>query len=349
MSTENQQIEQAVTAAPEVSSIPKIEIIGFRDNSFNSNTGNITTTTSAGEAPVPVAEPQAAPVVNTEPEIKPEVTPVVPEATPKVEVPEQKVYDPYKELGFDESQKENVEKILTAFKTNKLDEFIQVKNTNYDSMSPEELIRIELKNNNPKANLKQLDLLHKQVLAQFNITDYDDESSADGRELYNLKAETIRDGLKSKQSEYTLPEYQAPQSAPPVDESAIKDQMIQMTQSNPHYKQFETNRIVTLGSGEETYNFEVPSTVDVMKMTVEPEAFASQFYDQNGQLDMQKWIKVLAYASNMEKVETALMGHGKTLKEKESFVQGTNPKPTMISASPESNEGIKVIGIRTQR
>jgi len=332
------------TESPEVQQ-PVIEPIGMR--SFRDMQSQIQEQPTAPPVTVipETKEEPVAPEATKVPEVS--VAPVTPEPTTPQNQPE---FNKYKEWGIDESQQEDFEKYITAWKTGKIDEFVRVKNTDYDSMSTEELIRIDLKRENPTATSKQLDILHKQYLKSLGVTEFaEDVEREEGTELYNLRAEKVRDALKSEKSTYQLPEYKAPESTPQVDPQVLRQEMVQSVQADPNFQAFATNRMVTMGSGEESYTYEVPATVDMLSATVDADGLFRLLSDKDGKFDMGKWIKTVAYAANMDKVESALIDFGKSKAEKSNFEKLNNPKPETIPAQPAASDGIQVIGQRSYR
>lgn len=317
---------------------PIIEPIGMR--SFRDMQGE-----NAPVADVPITTPV--------PDVKPDPIPEIPKPEPivaAVTTPQPEPLDKYKEFGIDESQKENFEKYVTAWKTGKIDEFVRMKNTDYDSMPSEELIRIDLKKENPLATPKQLDILHKQYLKSLGVTEFaDDADSQEAMEIYNLRAEKMRDALKSEKAAYQLPEYKPAESAPQIDHEKMRSEMLQTVQADPNFQSFATNRMITMGSGEESYKYEVPNTVDMLSATVDADGLARLVTDKQGNFDMGKWIKLVAYAADMDKVESSLINFGKSKAQKSNFEALNNPKPDTIPAQPIASDSIQVIGQRSYR
>lgn len=279
--------------------------------------------------PQPEPQPQPEPTPEPEPKVEPLPAPVAPAAEVKEAKPE-----------LTEAELE----ILNAFRQDKLTELITTKAANYDALTVEDLIRYDLKKQYPKANDKQLEvLLNAKLKDDYKQGEYDEATIEIGRIKLEQDAENIRDGLKAKQAEYKVPAYEP---TPVVDNSQeIEAQIQQFTQyldSNPDLKQFEASKIVRLGAGDTAMNYEVDKSLDVKQMTLDTNKFFTQFYDSKGNLDVNKWIKVLNYAQNAEMVENALINHGKTFGRKEEFEGLRNPKPIEETAPPKDNVGIKI-------
>lgn len=175
-----------------------------------------------------------------------------------------------RELGFDEDTakflngKKGLDKKLINFLTHweqngDVTRYLEEANTDYDKMSAENLHRLQLKRDYPKATDKQLDILFKkEVLEAHKLTEaFSDEEADEGRELLAVKAEKLRDKFKAEQENYLVPK--APEKVD--DEKADLEQHKQYFESykntisgNQSLKGLLTKNTYTIGDGEDAFN-----------------------------------------------------------------------------------------------
>lgn len=255
---------------------------------------------------------------------------------PKVEVPPQEpIYKEYSQdelwekLGIDEGGK----KIFDAYKAGKLDEFVSIKNTDYDKMSDLELLRLDLAQKYPNMTKEKLDVLYNKKLSSYGLSDeFDEEGMETGKILLEADMLSVRDGLKTKQKEYAIAAYQNPNQ---VSQEQLKAQQAEFeayVNNLPEFKKFETDRVVKFGNGE--VNFVAPNELDLKRATIDPEHFFSQFMEADKTLKSEKWIKAVTYANNAEMVEKALIDYGKALGRKEENEALRNPSSRQSNNEP---------------
>ena len=259
--------------------------------------------------PQEVITPEAA---VEQPIVQPEVV-----AQPVVETPKEPI-DYWKELGIDDDGK----KILEAYKQGKLDEFVSIKNTNYDNMSDEEILRLDIAQKYPNLSKEKLDVLYNKKLSSYGLTDeYDEDAIAIGKIQLEAEMSSVREGLKTKQSEYQIAEYKVPNQVNQEQERARQQEFTNYINSLPDFQKFEKDRSVKFGE----VNFVVPNELDLKRATVDPEFYFSGFMNPDKSIKSEKWIKAWTYANNAEMVEKALIDYGKSLGRKESDEALRNP------------------------
>lgn len=157
--------------------------------------------------------------------------------------------------------------------------YLQELTTDYKTMPPEEVMRHQLRVENPKATPKQLDILYKnEVIKAYKLDSEDDEEREEGRQLMELKAEKHRDTFMAAQDNYLLPKPQE-QKAPTPDTQAeaakqeLEDYKVSVN-DDPYTKDiFSTNKF-PIGDGEDKFLF-----------PVEPQSVTAQLFDK------EKWAK----------------------------------------------------------
>jgi hypothetical protein len=260
------------------------------------------------------------------------------------------VFDPWEKLGLQED--DYAKQLIDAYKTNQLDEFLIKTNTNYDLYTDEEIIKTQIDSKYPSLGEEEKNLiLQKTLQKEYGITgDEDDDKVA--RLMMKLEADKIRDGLKAEQSQYKPKTFENEASKFEAQLKAQQEAIQQQVESFkshltslPDFKQFETNRLVEFGDGENRMNFEVDKNADFLGETLDQNKFFQKFVGQDGQLDMKKWMKAWTYANNPAAVEKSLINYGKSLGEKRLFNELKNTKAEDVVQTPSRGSGFVIKAI----
>jgi hypothetical protein len=185
-----------------------------------------------------------------------------------------------KELGFDaktvgflKGKKGIDEKLLNLFshwETNNGDvtKYLKELSTDYSKMPAEDVMRHQLREEYPKATEKQIDaLFKKQVLDAYKIDPnlYTEDEVAEGRLLIEAIADKHRDKLTADQQNFLLPK-PSERTAEPDLQAQAQQQEVQeyqkYIQEHSYTKGLFTNNKITIGEGEEAFNFPInPSEI----------------------------------------------------------------------------------------
>jgi hypothetical protein len=208
----------------------------------------------------------------------------------------------------------------------------------YNKLSDEEILRKDLREKYPTLSDKALQLLYKeQVVDRYKLDPdrYDELETELGKELMAAEAANKRVGYIDKQNQFRGPELQ-PQ-APQVDEK-----FIQQLQSDPVTQKLMADKNVIIDFNGEQFSYEVDNAQAMMEMTMDNTKFFNLFAKPEGGVDLNKWYRVLNYASSMEVFEKSLIAHGKALGEADVINRRKNPStpaPTGINSNQsDANE-----------
>jgi hypothetical protein len=176
----------------------------------------------------------------------------------------------FKELGYDEDTakyltgRKGIDKkmlnFLTHWETNgDVNRYLQEASTNYDKMSAEDVMKLQLRREYPNATQKQLDVLFKkEILEAYKLTDaFSEEEAEEGRELLAVKADKLREGFKKDQENYLMPK--APEKKDDFEaEQAADKKLFDLAKSNIENNSLVKNLLkeskYTIGDGEDAYN-----------------------------------------------------------------------------------------------
>jgi hypothetical protein len=91
---------------------------------------------------------------------------------------------------------------------------------------------------------------------------------------------------------------------------------------------------VVIDFNGEPFAYEIDNPQDVVDMTIDNNKFFQLFQNEGGQIDYNRWYKVMNYASDPDTFERSLILHGKNLGGKEVVSEIKNPsRPTKSSVS----------------
>jgi hypothetical protein len=256
--------------------------------------------------------------------------------------------DPFDLLGVKED--EYFKKLVDAYKNNSLDEFLIKTNIDYDSISDEEIMRMQIESQYPNlgADEKNL-LLQRKLIKEYNIGSEDESEDKVGRLLLKVETDKIREGLKKEQAEYTPSKN--PNSIEAQLQAQQEAQLQQLqefqnyVQQHPVTKQLETSRLLQYGVGDTTLNYEVNQNVNLSELAVDSSKFFQMFLGQDGKVDINKFYKVANYAASMEGVEKALIAYGRSLGEKRLYDELKNTKVSDYTSTAPSGSGFKIKSI----
>lgn len=240
-------------------------------------------------------EPKPEPIIEAKEDPKVEEKAPVVQETPKVQTLQEVLKNEqpetiFKELGFNEQTatflselKEADPKILgivQAWKEGKLGDYVKELSTDYQKMSPEELMRHQLRQEYPKASEKQLNILYKsEVVEKYKLDPdvYSEEEVEEGRELLAVKADKYRDSFSENQQKYLLPDKPAPKEVVPDNTAELQRQQIEAyvkeVKDNQYTKDIVSNKSIKIGDGEEAFNLKVEPD-DIVDFWVNPNKIA---------------------------------------------------------------------------
>lgn len=231
-----------------------------------------------------------------------------------------------KELGFDDKtvgflkgKKGIDEKLLNFYshwESNNGDvtKYLKELTTDYSKMPAEEVMRHQLREEYPKATEKQIDaLFKKQVLDAYKIDPnlYTEEEVAEGRLLIEAIADKHRDKLVADQQNFLLPK-PSEKTAEPDHQELARQQEVQeyqkYMQEHSYTKSLFTNNKITLGEGEEAFNFPV-NPLEISEILFDSNKWAESFFVTNEMPDGSK-----KYLPDVEKqyLVAAIIKHGKS-------------------------------------
>lgn len=285
----------------------------------------------------PAPEPAAEPVADPTPAEPAEVA--TPEPTP----------EPVKEAAREYKFKDDFIKNVVEFyeKTGDITPYLQAKLVDFNSMSDEDIMRRNLREQYADLSDKAFDRLYKtQVVDKFKIDadEWGEEDSELGRELLKSEASKIRNQYLDWQNNFKAPDQEVGQES---NDEAVEQlrRFEQEVKSNPYTKSLLEAKKISIKTSDGEFNYELPEANSLLDMTIDNDKFFSQFANPDGQLDYNRWYKTAAYSQNPEMFEKSLINYGKTLGRSEVTKEIKNPSTASVGDVPTESSGDFMTGL----
>ncbi len=196
-------------------------------------------------------------------------------------------------------------------KNGSLKPFLEAMQMDYDKMEPIELMRHKLRSDYSDLSETAFNKLFKrEVVDKYNLDEdtYEEEDVELGKQLLKKDAESLRQQLKSEQSKFLEPEKDGQD-----DSLQLAEEWANRVQTDALTQQLLQSKAVTIDLDGEEFNYEIENPQQVMEMTVDNSKFFNLFLNEEGEVDLAKWYKVVAFALEPDVYERSLVNHGKTV------------------------------------
>lgn len=219
-------------------------------------------------------------------------------------------------------------------RTGDLTPYLQAKIIDFNKISDEEIMRVNLRDQYSNLSDKAFDRLYKQQIVdkyKLDADEYGEEDYELGKELLSAEAAKVRQAYVEWQNNFVAPE---PQESEPDNSEEILQYFEQEVRSNEFTKNVLDGRRIAIKTQDGEFNYEIPSAKDMVDMTIDNDRFFRQFANESGNLDYAKWYKTVAYSQNPEMFERALINYGKTLGRSEVTKEIKNPSNAQFGDVP---------------
>jgi hypothetical protein len=220
--------------------------------------------------------------------------------------------------------------------------YLQALTTDFSKMPAEEVMRHQLRQDYPKANPKQLELLYKRKMESYGlIEDADEATIENGRLLLEADVDILRDKFSDSQKSFLLPKPPEAKVAEPaaVDDTAAKqqqelEQYKAIIDGDAFFKSLAENKKFVFGEGDEAFNFPVDPTILKDNLT-DPKKFGSKLLNAEGKDDVRKQFLISMIAEYGDAFLKEYAKHFKSLGGKEVTTTIQNAKkPKEEEAAP---------------
>lgn len=254
-----------------------------------------------------------------------------------------------KELGYNDnlvnfmSRIKDVDPKMLAFlekweNKDDVNGYLRELTTDYSKMSPEDLMRHQLRKDYPTANPLQLEALYKREVVRAYSLDSDDENDvAEGKLLLEAKADRYRDEFIKNQQNYLLPKPPEPKAIEPDNTVALQQKEFEiyerLVMEDKTTKAIHATNKFVIGEGDEAFNFPVDSN-KITEKVLDSDSFAKGFFTTEIKPDGTKMSVpdgkklnfVATYLEYGDEFVNAWSTHYKTLGAKEAMSKIENAK-----------------------
>lgn len=205
-------------------------------------------------------------------------------------------------------------------------EYLRIKNTDYEKLSPSQLLEMEIKERYPKIDTKTFNIVLKKELSKYNLDreEFPDESDEATIGEFMLKEDTdkIRAKYIDKQNSLKAPEPKPDTTA--QDRAIVQQQVTDIVRNSGTVKELQTSKNLTFGEGDEAFNFEVKNVDQIVNAVM---SAALQNGNNPTEADVKDMISTFAIHADKKAFIQSLISYGKTLGEKSVSKELRNVQP----------------------
>lgn len=227
--------------------------------------------------------------------------------------------------------------------TGDLTPYLQAKLVNYDDIDAQTILREELKKQYPSLSDKAFDRVYREeILDKYKVDPdrYDSEDVEVGLELLNARANEVRTRLKDEQQKFAIPQNGQPSEDLQAQAEAAAAEWKKTVDNHDATKAIMSVGKLSIDNGTDSpFAFEIANKDELVKMTLDNNEFFNLFNDHKGGVDLERWYRVLAYASNPQAFEKSLIQHGKSLGEESVTQELKNPSIPVREKPSDSVSG----------
>jgi len=206
--------------------------------------------------------------------------------------------------------------------------FLEATAVDYDSVGDTDLLRMKFDKENSDLSPKARQRLFEKELEKYNLDSYDEDDAEVGQALLKRDAAKVRASLKEEQTQFVQ------SIQPSVQEPQVSKEELD-AQREQSRKLIETgvssvirNNFIKLEANGEGINYQIADKNKVVDYALDSNQFLSTFA-KDGQVDWDKWTKVVAFAENPTVFIDELIKHGKSLGRKSMEAELKNVKPVV--------------------
>lgn len=215
--------------------------------------------------------------------------------------------------------------------------FLEATKADYDGMSAEELVRHNLRKEYSELSDSAFERLYKQeVINKYKLDEdeFTDDEIELGKQLLQRDANRIRTSLVQEREQFL----QAQQEAVPEEQTNFQEEWSNTVMQNSYTDNLLKDKSISIDVDGEAFNYEVDNPQSMIDMTVDNSKFFNLFLDKNGEVDLNKWYKVVAFAMEPDTYDRSLVNHGKTYGVSQVEQELKNPDTAKAPAAMDSNQ-----------
>lgn len=228
-------------------------------------------------------------------------------------------------------------------KTGNLTPYLEATSVNYSEMSDEAIMRRDLEQANPTLSKGAIERLYtREIVNKYSLDEdrFDEDEVELGKELLAADATKLRDKYVDEQKNFTQPVKEETEETETVNQEEQLSKWTDTVSSHETTKDVLENKRILISYGDDKFSYEVENPESLQEMTIDNNKFFDLFKNDKGDVDFDKWYRVLAYATDPEVYDSSLISHGQELGQEKVVADLKNPTaPTKSSRdykTPES-------------
>ena len=255
-------------------------------------------------------------------------------------------FDEYKRMRDSSSAQFKDDFIKSAVdyynETGNLTPYLEATSVNYSEMSDEKVMRRDLEQAHPTLSKGAIERLYnREIVDKYSLDEdkFDEEEVELGKELLAADASKLRDKYVDEQKTFTHPVKDQTEETETVNQDEQRAEWTETVSSHKITKDVMDNKRILVSYGDEKFSYEVENPESLQEMTIDNAKFFDLFKDDKGDVNFDKWYRVLAYASDPEVYDSSLISHGQELGQEKVVSDLKNPTaPTKNSRDYKKTE-----------
>lgn len=220
-------------------------------------------------------------------------------------------------------------------------EYLEAMTTDFSKMSAEDIVKYEMRKANPGLpekfiNRKVKDFLQKEFNFQEEYDDEEDKVYAE--ELLRMYADRKRAEFEESKKKFQIPERKQPNDDVQAEVQAEVDRFNSYVKENPVTKSIMESKKVAFGD----FNYQVDPESLVTSAT-DSAQFFSKFSKKDGGIDLEKFFKVDAIASDPDQFLKAYAAHEIAKAKIEWLKELKNPSSDPVTKPPTGEVKVRLV------
>ena len=219
--------------------------------------------------------------------------------------------------------------------TGNLTPYLEATSVNYSEMSDEKVMRRDLEQANPTLSKGAIERLYtREIVNKYSLDEdkFDEDEVELGKELLAADASKLRDKYVDEQKNFTQPVKDQTEETETENQEEQRAKWTETVSSHEITKDVMENKRILVSYGDDKFSYEVENPESLQEMTIDNNKFFDLFKDDKGDVNFDKWYRVLAYASDPEVYDSSLISHGQELGQEKVVSDLKNPTaPTKSS------------------
>lgn len=236
-------------------------------------------------------------------------------------------------------------------KTGDLTPYLQAKLVDFNTMSDEDIMRRELREQYPDVSEKAFEKLYKQqVVDKFKLDAdaYEEDDTELGKELLKTEASKLRAKYLDWQKGFKAPEPKADSKAAEAQAEAERqaaeaqaklEAFAKSVRENEVTKSVLNDKRIAIKTTDGDFNYELANPDGLLDVTLDNTKFFTQFLTGEGQVDYNKWYLTSAFAQDPEGFIRSIGNHFKGLGREEVAKEIKNPSNNFVGGVPTEDSG----------